>query len=124
MNNCGQHGMVHTFVSVHDTTLDLSSGMKHAAHFHQFLQQLARERIDSYEKVTVQGLPYWVLMECDGGPDHNLTFLSNQLSLLGLFLVGGMDKLTATRGCPGLSYLNTAERPCLISTVEFHHFHL
>ena len=50
-------------------------------------------------------------MECDGGPDHNLTFLLDQLSLLGLFLVGGMDKLTSTRGCPGLSYLNTAERP-------------
>ena len=39
-----------------------------------------------------------VLIECDDGPDHNLTFLTNQLSLLGLFLVGNMDNLNATRG--------------------------
>ena len=42
--------------------------------------------------------------------DHNLTFLSNQLALLGLFLVCPMDKLTVVRGCPNLSYLNTCER--------------
>ena len=34
----GQHGTGRTFVSVHDATLEPSSGMKHAAHFHQFLQ--------------------------------------------------------------------------------------
>ena len=71
----GKHSTGRTFVSGHDATLDLSSGMKHAARFHRFLQQLARERIDSYEKFTVQGLSYWVLMECYGGPDHNFTFL-------------------------------------------------
>ena len=26
--------------------------------------------------------PYIVLIECDGGPDQNLTFVSNQVSLL------------------------------------------
>ena len=108
----GPDGTGRGFVSLHCAMLDPSDGMKHAANFHQFLQLLARENRSSRDETvdTVQGLPYWVLMECDGGPDHNLTFLSNQLALLGLFLVGGMDKLTATRGCPGSSYLNTAER--------------
>ena len=81
--------------------------MKHAAHFNAFLLGLANEqRADS-----TKPLPYLVLIECDGGPDHNLTFLFNQLALFGLFLVGNMDKLNATRGTPGLSYLNTTERP-------------
>ena len=52
-----------------------------------------------------------VLIECDGGPDHNTTFLANLLSFIGLFLIGNMEKLNATPGCPGLSYLNTSERP-------------
>ena len=42
--------------------------------------------------------------------DHNLTHIGNQVALVGLFLSGRMDKLTATRGCPGLSYLNSCER--------------
>lgn len=55
-------------------------------------------------------MPYVALLETDGGPDHNLKFLHNILSLLALFKLGKMDKLVAVRGCPGLSYLNTVER--------------
>ena len=108
--------MFHSFLTSHNPSqhlisqqlnLDPSDGMKHAAHFNAFLLGLANEqRADS-----TKPLPYLVLIECDGGPDHNLTFLFNQLALFGLFLVGNMDKLNATRGTPGLSYLNTAERP-------------
>ena len=108
----GPDGTGCTFVSVHDATLDPSSGMKNAAHFNQFLLRLAREH-DAGREISaeeIDSLAYLVLIECDGGPDHNLTFLSNQLALFGLFLVGKMDKLTTTRGCPGLSYLLTAER--------------
>ena len=80
--------------------------MKHAAHFNSFLLRLATEQWASNTKP----LAHLVLMECDGGADHNLTFLFNQLVLFCLFLVGNMDKINATRGTPGLSYLNVAER--------------
>ena len=63
---------------------------------------------------NLKALAYLVLIECDGGPDHNLTFLSNQLALFGLFLIGNMDKLVAVCGCPGHSYLNIVERSMAI----------
>ena len=54
--------------------------------------------------------PYLVIFEYDGGPDHKLYHIANQIYLFAVLLVGNMDKLVATRGCPGLSYLNTSER--------------
>ena len=109
----GPDGTEFTTVSVHDATQDPSTSMKHVAHLHQFLQYLAFEHGSGSELdfENIQSLAYMVLIECDGGPDHNLTFLYNQLALFGLFLIGGMDKLVATRGCPGLSYLNTTKWP-------------
>lgn len=69
---------------------------------------------DEVEEITDEimnkYMPYVALLETDGGPDHNLKFLHNILSLLALFKLGNMDKLVAVRGCPGLSYLNTVER--------------
>ena len=69
---------------------------------------------DEVEEITDEimnkYMPYVALLETDGGPDHNLKFLHNILSLLALFKLGKMDKLVAVRGCPGLSYLNTVER--------------
>ena len=109
----GPDGMGRTFVSLHDGIFDASSGYKHAAHFHQFLLYLAH----SYNRgldtsiEDVKSLEYMVLIECDDGPDHNLTFLANHLSLLGLLLVGNMEKINATCGCPGLSYLKEEEIP-------------
>ena len=50
-----------------------------------------------------------VLIEQYGGPDHNFTFLANQLTFLGISLVGNMYKLNSTRGCPGLSCLDMVE---------------
>ena len=55
-------------------------------------------------------MPYVVLLETDGGPDHNLRFLRNCILLLAAFLVGNMDKLVAVRRCLRHSYLNTVER--------------
>lgn len=108
----GPDGTGQTFVAVHDATLEPSTGLKQAAHFLQFLRELksdykAKGHVP-FDEAETQALA--VLLECDGGPDHNLTFFSNQLALLGLFLAGDMDNLMATRGCPGLSYLLTAER--------------
>ena len=89
----GPDGTGQTCVALHSTILGPSDGMKHAAHFIKFLVEKASEK---------SFLPYLVLIECDGGPDHNLTFLINQIALVGVFLLGEMDKLVATRGCPGL----------------------
>ena len=61
--------------------------------------------------------PYFVLVKCDGKPDHNLGHLVNQISLFVLSLAGNMDKLVATRGCPGLSYLNTTKRAMAIINI-------
>ena len=58
----------------------------------------------------VKSLAYVVLIECDYGHDHNLTFLANQVPLSGSFLVGNMDNLISTHRCPGISYLNMVER--------------
>ena len=107
----GPDGNGRSFVSVHDQTLDPSTGLKHAANYYQYLLHVVKERMDTDDIVELKGgLPYTVLLETDGGPDHNLTFLNNIISLLGLFLVGNMDKLTATRCCSGRSFLNVVER--------------
>ncbi len=118
----GPEGTGRTYVSLHDAVMDPSNGYKHAAHFNDWLIRVANE--DSNFVLTpgetrhfTKGRAYLVLIECDGGPDHNLTHLSNQLALFGLFLQGDMDKLCATRGCAGLSYLNTAERPMSLLTL-------
>ena len=88
-----------TFVALHDATLNPSSRLKHYAHFFQFM----KHHLDG------MSMPYSVLMECDGGLDYNLTFLSNQVALLGILLVANIDMLKAFR-CPGMSYLCMAER--------------
>ena len=50
-------------------------------------------------------------LETDGGGDYNHKHVYNQLDLFGLFILGNMDKLNVTHGCPGLSFLNTGEKP-------------
>ena len=46
----------------------------------------------------------------DGGPDHQLTYLSVQLSLIALFLKLDLDYLCAARTAPCHSWKNPAER--------------
>ena len=62
--NSGDDGHGWTFVSVHDTILDLSPWIKHVAHLYKFVK-------------LYQHFMYLIKVECDGGPDHNLNFLSN-----------------------------------------------
>ena len=93
----GVNGTGQTYVALHNAILNPSSGMKHAAHLLSFIAEKGGGRVS---------FPYLVLLECDGGPDHNLTFLINQISLVGVFLLGGMDKLNALRGCAGRIYSN------------------
>ena len=73
----------------------------------------SKDKNDEYRTDYVNNfLPdlYNILIECDGGPDHNLTIVSNQVSIFGLFLVGNMDKIISICGFPALSYLNTVEK--------------
>ena len=103
-------------MSFHDATFDISLGYNHAADFHQFLLYLSHSRDHGVDNSMEEfkSLAYMVLIKCDGGPGNNHTFLANHFSLLGLFLVGNIDNLNAARGCPGLSYLNTADIPMLL----------
>ena len=94
----GPQGYGRTYMSVHDHTLDPSTGLKHCAHYYQYLLHVVKEEqsITGTAEELKEHLPHAVLIETDGGPDHNLTFLNNIISLLGLFLDENMDKLTAT----------------------------
>ena len=49
-------------------------------------------------------------MYTDGGPDHNLTFLSVQLALIALFIHFDLDMLQAVRTAPYRSWKNPCER--------------
>ena len=55
-------------------------------------------------------LPYILLVKADYGPDHNIKHISNFLQMVALFILGGMGRLVAIRGCPGLFFQNTTER--------------
>ena len=53
---------------------------------------------------------YLVGLKTYGGGNHNHKHVRNKLSLFDLFLLGNMDNLNVTCGCPGLSFINAAER--------------
>lgn len=46
----------------------------------------------------------------DGGPEHNLTFLSVQVGLILMFRMLDMDQLVFERSCPQNSWTNEVER--------------
>lgn len=51
-----------------------------------------------------------LLIYTDGGPDHRLTYLSVQLSVIALFLQLDLDVLIAARTAPCHSWANPVER--------------
>ena len=51
-----------------------------------------------------------LLLYTDGGPDHRLTYISVQISLIALFLEKNFDYLCAVRTPPYNSWKNPAER--------------
>ena len=51
-----------------------------------------------------------LVMYTDGGPDHNVTFLKTQLSLISLYLSLNLDMLIAVRTAPCHSWKNPCER--------------
>ncbi len=51
-----------------------------------------------------------VVLYTDGGPDHNNTFLSVQLSLIALYLENDLDMLLALRTAPHQYWKNPCEK--------------
>ena len=119
----GLEGFGEITVSLHDAIFNPSTSRHHAASMVGYIREKAKSTAEEIKKNALPGevieitgefiktcMPFVVLLETDGGPDHNIKFLRNVLSLFAVFLVGNMDKLVAVRGCPGHSYLNTVER--------------
>ena len=81
------------YVSVHGAALDKLSVLKHAASLYNIMVMEACKALNDFTNQNIKPTPYSVLIRCDGGPNNNLTHLSNQSALLSLFcLVGSMEK--------------------------------
>ena len=84
------------FVGVKDAVFQSSSPLRHATELHSLLlQRVANRSI--------------LFIYSDGGPDHRLTYLSVQLSLIALFLNLNLDFLVACRTAPNHSWKNPVE---------------
>jgi hypothetical protein len=61
-----------------------------------------------------------LLMYTDGGPDHNVKYLTVWVSLIWLFLSGDLDLLVAARTCPTQSWKNVVERlMCILNLAMY-----
>jgi hypothetical protein len=74
-------------VVLKDATFDASDVFSHCA---QLLVSLREQQV-----------LFLLLLQTDGGPDHNLTFVQTQLALVAMFLeLKEIDHLVVLRGCP------------------------
>lgn len=85
------------YISLKDAVFEASSPIRHAAEMHSIL-------------VKERGNKSILLIYSDGGPDHRLTYISVQLSLIALFLNLDLDMLIACRTAPNHSWRNPVER--------------
>jgi hypothetical protein len=84
-------------VVLKDATFDPSDVFSHCA---QLLVSMRERQV-----------PFLLLLQTDGGPDHNLIFVRTQLALVAMFLeLEGIDHLVVLRGCPQGSYINTVDQ--------------
>ena len=88
-------GKVH--ISLKEGTFEPSSPIRHAS------------ELISLIETDVQSKPI-LFLYTDGGPDHRLTFIAVQLSLISLFLQLDLDYLYAARTAPYHSWRNPVER--------------
>lgn len=112
----GEGGHGHLFVSIHDAILDPCNLVKCDTNIQRIIITCAHS-LDKKKAVDLKKhkpTAYSVLFECYGHPDQNLSFLSNQISYFGLFLVKEMDKLTATSGFHEFSYINSVKGGTLV----------
>ena len=84
-------------VGTKDAVFQGSSPLRHATELHsQLLTRIGNRSI--------------LFLYSDGGPDHRLTYVSVQLSLIALFLNLNLDFLVACRTAPNHSWKNPVER--------------
>ena len=94
-------------VGLKDATFEPSSPERHMAELHSSL--------------VLQGLDIKpvLFLYTDGGPDHRLTYLSVQMSLISLFLKLDLDFLCVCRTAPFHSWKNPVERIMSILNLGF-----
>ena len=85
------------FVGYKDAVFEPSSALRHVTE----LNSILLTKLDSKSILFVY---------TDGGPDHRLTFMSVQLSLIALFLNLDLDLLVVGRTAPNHSWRNPVER--------------
>jgi hypothetical protein len=90
-------GQVHVYVGIKDAILEASSPLRHSTELGKILKEQ-------------EGNPEILLLYTDGGPDHNVTFLSVQLGLIAVFLHHDLDMLEAVRTAPYHSWKNLCKR--------------
>lgn len=81
----------------------------------------ARHSAELYSLMLAHGLDTSpvLFVYCDGGPDHRLTYLSVQLTLISLFLQLDLDFLCVCRTAPCHSWRNPVERIMSILNLGF-----
>ena len=89
------HGKV--LVGIKDAVYQSSSPLRHATELYSTLLKRIGDRSILF-------------IYSDGGPDHRLTYVSVQLSLIALFLNLNLDFLVACRTAPNHSWKNPVER--------------
>ena len=97
------------FVSVKDAVFQPSSPWRHSAEILKVLK--SAEVLDELQVL---------LLYTDGGPDHNITFMTVIASLLCLFLTGDLDFVIAARTCPQQSWKNCVEKiMCILNLAMY-----
>ena len=94
-----KHTHTQTFTHIHTAPsfIVVMSPMRHGAELNSWLtRQIGDKSI--------------MFLYTDGGPDHRLTYVSTQLSLIALFLNLNLDLLCAARTAPNQSWRNPVER--------------
>ena len=89
----------HVFVGLKCSAFEPSCSFHHMSELHQL--------ISSNNSAASKPI---VFIYSDGGPDHRITYISVQLSLICLFLQLDLDYLCACRTAPYNSWRNPAER--------------
>ena len=85
------------FVGLKNAVLEASSPLRHATELGKILSQ------EGFSSPLL-------LLYTDGGPDHNLAFLTVQLSLIALFIHFDLDMIVAVKTAPYHSWKNPCER--------------
>ena len=91
------------FAGLKDKVTQHSSALRHVTELSQLLKSSA------FVDDTLASKPILVTVS-DGGPDHRITFVSFQLSLICLFMSLDLDMLVVARTCPYQSWQNIVER--------------